>query len=138
MRFMVMMYPGPDAENGVLPTEQQLTDMGRFNEELVKAGVLLAGEGLHPASAGKRVRWQGGKPVVSDGLAAGGRDVLGGFWILQTRDLEECVAWVKRVPADDRQVIEIRRVFEAEDFGEAFTPELREQEARLRAQAAGN
>ncbi len=132
MRFMVIMYPGPKAEAGAMPTEAQLAAMGAFNEELVNNGVILSGEGLHPSANGARVRWSGGKPVVSDGPFAEAREVVGGFWMWQCRSMEEAKEWARRIPADDDQMVEIRRVFEAEDFGEAFTPELQAQEERMR------
>jgi hypothetical protein len=135
MRFMVIMYPGPDAETGVLPDEKMLTAMGKYNEELVKAGVLLAGEGLHPTSKGARVRFPGGKPQVSDGPFTEAKEVVGGFWLMQAKSKEEVVEWVKRCPATGSEMIEIRQVFEAEDFGPALTPELREAEERLRKQS---
>lgn len=132
MRFMVIMYPGTKAEAGAMPSEAQLAAMGAFNEELVQSGVMLGGEGLHPSSRGARVRWSGGQPVVSDGPFAEAREVIGGFWLWQCRSMEEAVEWARRIPADDDQMVEIRRVFEAEDFGEAFTPELQAQEERMR------
>jgi hypothetical protein len=132
MRFMVIMYPGKDAEAGVLPDEKILTAMGKFNEELVKAGVLLAGEGLHPSSKGARVRWSGGKPTVSDGPFTEAKEIVGGFWLMQVKSKEEVIEWVKRCPVLGPEMIEIRQVFEADDFGPALTPELREAEARLR------
>jgi hypothetical protein len=136
MRFMVLMFPGEKAEAGVLPSEKELTEMGKYNEELVKAGVLLAGEGLHPSSKGARVTFLGGKPTVSDGPFSEVKEVLGGFWMSQVKSKEEAIEWVKRCPASDGQKIEVRQVFEAEDFGPALTPELREAEERLRKQAA--
>ncbi len=140
MRFMVIMYPGPSAEAETLPDpatmEQKLAAMGAFNEELVNAGVILAGEGLHPSRAGARVRWSGGQPIVSDGPFTEAREIVGGFWLWQCKSREEAIAWATRIPADDDQMIEIRRVFEAEDFGEGFTPELREAEDRMRDQIA--
>ena len=136
MRFMVIMFPGEQAEAGVLPDEKILTEMGKYNEELVKAGVLLAGEGLHPSSKGVRVTFPGGKPTVSDGPFSDAKEVIGGFWIIQVKSKEEAVEWVKRCPNSGTEKIEIRQVFEAEDFGPALTPELREAEERLRKQAA--
>jgi hypothetical protein len=139
MRFMVMVKASKDSEAGVMPTEQELAEMGKFNEELVKAGVMLAGEGLQPSSKGARVRFSGNKRTVIDGPFAETKELVAGFWILQCKSKEECVEWIKRcpnpMPGQDSE-IEIRQVFEAEDFGEAFTPELREQEERIRAQAA--
>ena len=118
-----------------MPSEQLLTEMGKFNEELVKAGVMLAGEGLHPSSKGARVRFSGGKRTVIDGPFAETKELIAGFWIWQVNSKEEAIEWLKRAPFDQTEV-EIRQVFEAEDFGAEFTPELREQEERLRAQAA--
>lgn len=135
MRFMVIMYPGPEAEAGRMPTEAEFAAMGAFNEALVKAGVLLAGEGLHPSAQGARVRWADGQPQVSDGPFTEAEEVIGGFWIWQVRDRDEAIAWVRRCPAQNGQMIELRRVYEAEDFGDALTPELREAEDRLRAQS---
>jgi len=140
MRFMVMVKATADSEAGVMPSEEMLAAMGRYNEELVKAGVMLAGEGLHPSSRGARVRFSGSDRSVVDGPFAETKELIAGFWILQTKSLDECVEWVKRcpnpMPGDSE--IEIRQVFEAEDFGDELTPELREQEERLRAQAAEN
>ena len=133
MRFMVIMYPGPAAEAGAMPTEQELNAMGAFNEELVKAGVLLAGEGLHPSKKGARVRFKGGKPIVSDGPFTEAKEIIGGFWLMQMKSKEECVEWIKRCPANPDDMIEIRQVFEAEDFGAAFTPEARAAEDKMRA-----
>ena len=139
MRFMVMVKASKDSEAGVMPTEQELAEMGKFNEELVKAGVMLAGEGLQPSSKGARVRFSGPKRTVIDGPFAETKELVAGFWILQCKSKEECIEWIKRcpnpMPGQDSE-IEIRQVFEAEDFGEAFTPELREQEERIRTQAA--
>jgi len=136
MRFMVIVKSSPETEKGVLPTEQELREMGAFNEELVKAGVMLAGEGLHPSSKGVRIRYDGrNKPSVIDGPFAESKELVAGFWILETRNRDEVVEWMKRAPFREGE-IEIRQVFEDEDFGDAFTPELREQEARIREQAA--
>ncbi|MEF7616709.1 YciI family protein [Aquincola sp. MAHUQ-54] len=139
MRFVVMIKATADSEAGVMPSEQLLADMGRFNEELVKAGVMQAGEGLHPSAKGARVRFSGRTRTVMDGPFAETKELIAGFWIWQCASLQEAIEWVKRcpnpMPGDSE--IEIRQVFEAEDFGEAFTPELREQEERLRAQIAG-
>jgi hypothetical protein len=136
MRFMVIVKASEDSERGVLPTEQELAEMGTYNEGLVKAGVMLAGEGLHPSSRGFRVRYakDGGTTVV-DGPFAETKELVAGYWILQVSSREEVLEWVKRIPFRDGEV-EVRQVFEAEDFGEAFTPELREQEDRIRASAA--
>ena len=139
MRFMVMVKASKDSEAGVMPTEQELAEMGKFNEELVKAGVMLAGEGLQPSSKGARVKFSGKNRTVIDGPFAETKELVAGFWILQCKSKEECVEWIKRcpnpMPGQDSE-IEIRQVFEAEDFGEAFTPELRAQEERIRTQAA--
>jgi hypothetical protein len=137
---MVMIKANKDTEAGQLPDEKLLTQMGDFNEELVKAGVMLAGEGLHPSSEGKRVRFSGGKRSVVDGPFAEAKELIAGFWLWQVKSMDEAVAWVKRCPnpTGAEAEIEIRQVFEAEDFGAEFTPELREQEARLREQAARN
>ena len=138
MRFMVMVKANKETEAGVMPSQQLLTEMGKYNEELVKAGVLLAGEGLQASSKGKRVRFSGDKRTVIDGPFAETKELIAGFWLLQCKSKEECIEWVKRCPnpMPGESEIEIRQVFEAEDFGPAFTPELREQEERLRARAA--
>jgi hypothetical protein len=138
MRFMVLLKADKNTEAGVLPDEALLTEMGRFNEELAKAGVLLAGEGLQPTSKGARVRFSGKTRTVIDGPFPNDGQLLAGFWILQVKSKEEAIEWVKRCPnpLDGDVEIEIRQVFEPADFGEAFTPELQAQEARLRAQAA--
>ena len=138
MRFMVIMYPGPEAEAGVMPDEKMLTEMSRYNEQLVKAGVMLAGEGLHPTSRGARVRFSGGAAEVTDGPFTETREVIGGFWIFKTGSKQEAIDWVKQCPAGAGQMIEIRQVFEAEDFGEALTPELREAEETLRRETEQN
>jgi hypothetical protein len=137
MRVMVIIKANKDSEAGVLPDEKLLTDMGQFNEELVKAGVMLAGEGLHPSSKGKRVRFSGTKRTVIDGPFAETKELIAGFWLWQVKSMEDAIEWVKRSPnpfQDAESEIEIRQIFEAEDFGAEFTPELREQEERLRAQ----
>ena len=134
MRFMVIVKANKDSEAGALPSKKMLTEMGKFNEELGKAGVLLAMEGLHASSKGARVRFAGGKRTVTDGPFAETKELVGGFWIWKCKSLEEAVQWLKRAPIEDAEV-EIRRVFEAEDFGAEFTPELREQEARVLADA---
>ena len=138
MRFMVIVKASKDSEAGVMPDEKLLAAMGKFNEELVKAGVMLAGEGLHPSSKGARVRFSGAKRTVIDGPFAETKELVAGFWIWQVKSKEEVIEWVKRCPNPMREdsEIEIRQVFEAEDFGAEFTPELREQEERLRAQIA--
>jgi hypothetical protein len=138
---MVMVKATADSEAGVMPSRQLLADMGKFNEELVKAGVLLAGEGLHPSSKGARVRFSGTKRTVVDGPFAETKELVAGFWLLQVKSREEVIEWIKRCPNPSEggeSEIEIRQVFEAEDFGAEMTPELREQEARLRTQAAAN
>jgi hypothetical protein len=139
MRFMVMVKSTKESEAGVMPNEKLLADMGKFNEELVKAGVMLAGEGLHPSAKGARVRFSGDKRTVIDGPFAETKELIGGFWLWQVKSKEEAIEWVKRCPnpfPDSDSEIEIRQVFEAEDFGAEFTPELREQEARLRDELA--
>jgi hypothetical protein len=133
MRFMVIVKANKDSEAGVMPSEKMLTDMGKFNEELVKAGVMLAGEGLHASSKGARVKFSGGKTSVIDGPFAETKELVAGYWMWQVKSREEAIEWLKRAPFEDTEV-EIRQVFEAEDFGAELTPELREQEARLRAQ----
>lgn len=140
MRCMVMVKATADSEAGTMPDETLLTDMGKYNEELVKAGVMLAGEGLHPSSRGVRVHFSGSKRTVIDGPFAETKELVAGFWLWQVRSMDEAVEWVKRCPNPmiGDSDIEIRPVFEAEDFGPALTPELREQEDRLRSQAARN
>ncbi len=140
MKFMVMVKATSDSEAGVMPSEQLLAEMGRFNEELVKAGVLLDANGLQPSSKGARVRFTGKQRTVVDGPFAETKELVAGYWIWQCKSLAEAIDWVKRCPnpTDDEGVIEIRQIFEADDFGEAFTPELREQEARVATQAAQN
>jgi len=134
MRFMVMIKSDERTEGGVMPTEEELTAMGRYNEELVKAGVLLAGEGLHPSSKGARITFTDGKPTVIDGPFAEAKELIAGFWLIDVKSKEEAIEWMKRIPCTDgvETNVEIRQVFEAEDFGDAYTPELREQEAHLR------
>ncbi len=138
MRFMVLVKASEDSEAGIMPTEEQLADMGKFNEEMVKAGVMLAGEGLHPTSKGARVKFSGNERTVTDGPFTETKELIAGFWLIQVKSREEAIEWVKRCPnpGPGESEIEIRQVFEAEDFGEEFTPELREQEERLRAQSA--
>ena len=138
MRFMVIIKASKDSEAGVMPSEKILTEMGRFNEELVKAGVMLAGEGLQPSSKGARVKFSGTKRTVLDGPFTESKELIGGFWLWQVKSKEEAIEWVKRCPNpfDGESEIEIRQVFEASDFGAEFTPELREQEERLRAEIA--
>jgi hypothetical protein len=135
MRFMVIVKANKDSEAGVMPTKELLTEMGKFNEELVKAGVMLAGEGLHPSSKGARVKFSGGNTTVIDGPFAETKELVAGYWIWQVKSKEEAIEWLKRAPFEDTEV-EIRQVFEAEDFGAEFTPELREQEERLRGKMA--
>ena len=137
MRVMVMVKADKDTEAGVMPSEQLLADMGKFNEQLVKAGVMLAGEGLHPSSNGVRIRFGGGKKTVIDGPFAETKELVAGFWLWQVKSMEDAIEWVKRCPnpTGAESEIEIRQVFEADDFGAEFTPELRAQEERLRAQA---
>jgi hypothetical protein len=134
MRVLVLVKANKDSEAGVMPSQEILTDMGKFNEELVKAGVMLAAEGLHPSSKGKRVRFAGGKRTVIDGPFTETKELVAGFWLWQVKSMDEAVEWLKRAPFDGGVEIEIRPVFEASDFGPEFTPELREQEERLRAQ----
>ncbi|HEX7078597.1 MAG TPA: YciI family protein [Candidatus Eisenbacteria bacterium] len=133
MRFMVIVKANKDSEAGVLPDQKILTEMGKFNEELAKAGVLLAAEGLQASSKGARVRFSGTKRTVIDGPFTEAKELVAGFWIWRVKSKEEAIEWLKRAPFDETEV-EIRQVFEAEDFGAEFTPELREREGRLRAQ----
>jgi hypothetical protein len=138
MRFMILIKATKDSEAGVLPDEKLLRDMGKFNEELVKAGVMLAGEGLQASSKGARVKFSGAKRTVIDGPFTETKELVAGFWLWQVKSLEEAIEWVKRCPnpTGDEAEIEIRQVFEAEDFGPALTPELKQQEERLRAQTS--
>ena len=140
MRFMVMVKANEDSEAGVLPSQELLTEMGQFNEELVKAGVLLAAEGLQPSSKGARVKFSGEKRSVIDGPFAEAKELVAGFWLWQVKSKEEAIEWAKRIPnpTGEEGEIEIRQVFEAPDFGEALTPELKEQEERVGAQMAEN
>jgi hypothetical protein len=135
MRVMVLVKATKDSEAGVMPSEQMLTEMGAFNEELVNAGIMKAGEGLHPSSKGKRVRFGQGTPTVIDGPFTETKELLAGFWIWEVKDMQEAIAWARRIPnpGNAHAEVEVRPVFEASDFGEEFTPELREQEARLRS-----
>jgi hypothetical protein len=135
MRFMVIVKATPETEAGVLPDHKTLAEMGKFNEELTKAGVMLAGEGLQASSKGARVRFQGSKRTVIDGPFSETKELIAGFWLWQVRSREEAIQWLKRAPFQEGEV-EIRQVFEAEDFGADFTPELREQEERIRQQIA--
>ncbi len=139
MRFMILIKADSNSERGVMPDERLLTEMGKFNEELVKAGVMLAGEGLHPSSKGARVRFSGAKRTVIDGPFTETKELIAGFWLWQVKSRDEAIEWVKRCPnpmPGTETEVEIRQVFETEDFGDALTPELREQEQRLRASAA--
>ena len=135
MKVMVIVKANADTEAGVMPSEQELTAMGRFNEELVKAGIMLAGEGLHPTRKGVRVRFSGTQRSVQDGPFAETKELIAGFWMWQVRSMDEAVEWIKRSPFANGEEIELRPVFEAEDFGDALTPEMREQEERRRAQS---
>ena len=135
MRFMVIVKASKDTEAGVMPSTELLTAMGKFNEELVKAGVMEAGEGLHPTSKGARIKYGSGEGVTRGPFALS-KELVCGFWLINTKSLDEAIAWMKRAPFADGDEIEIRQVFSADDFGEALTPELREQEERLRAQSA--
>jgi hypothetical protein len=137
MRVMVIIKASEESEAGVMPSERMLAEMGNYNEELVNAGVMLAGEGLHPSTKGKRVRFSGGRATVIDGPFAETKELIAGFWLWQVRSIDEAVEWVRRMPNPDgaqEGEIEIRPVFEADDFGAEYTPEIQEQEARLRAQ----
>ena len=140
MRFMVLVKANEDSEAGVMPTEEQLAEMGKFNEEMVQAGVMLAGEGLHPSSKGARVRFSGDQRTVIDGPFAETKELIAGYWLIQVKSREDAIEWMKRCPnpGPGESEIEIRQVFEEEDFGDEFTPELREQEQRIRAQAEDN
>lgn len=137
MRFMVLVKATEESEAGVMPDEKTLAEMGKYNEELVEAGVMLAGEGLHPSSKGARVRFSGEERSVVDGPFAETKELIAGFWLWQVDSWEEAIEWLKRAPFEDAE-LEIRQVFEAEDFGEEFTPELRQQEERLREEAQRN
>ena len=133
MRVMVIVKASKESEAGQMPSEKVLTDMGKYNEELVNAGVMLAGEGLHPSSKGKRVRFSGANRTVTDGPFAETKELIAGYWLWQVKSIEDAVQWLKRAPFDGGTELEIRPVFEAADFGKEFTPELRAQEDRLRA-----
>ena len=135
MRFMVIVKANKDSEAGAMPSQEILTAMGKYNEELAKAGAMLAGEGLHPSSKGARVRFSGGKRTVIDVPFTETKELVAGFWLIQVKSMDEAIEWLKRAPFEDGEV-EIRQVFEAEDFGPELTPELREQEERLRARLA--
>ncbi len=136
MRVMVIVKADKNSEAGVMPGRELLTAMGKYNEELVKAGVMLAGEGLHPTSKGKRVRFSGGKQTITDGPFTEAKELIAGFWLWQVRSMDEAIEWLKRSPFDGGAELEVRQVFETEDFGAEMTPELRAQEERLRKQTA--
>ena len=136
MRVMVIVKANKESEAGQMPSEQLLAEMGKFNEALSSAGVLLAADGLHPTSKGKRVRFSGSNRTVIDGPFAETKELIAGYWVWRVKSMDDAVAWLKRAPFDGGTEVEIRPIFEAEDFGKEFTPELREQEARIRAQAA--
>lgn len=138
MRVMVIVKANNNSEAGIMPDEKLFIEMGKYNEALVKAGIMLAGDGLHPSSKGKRIRFSGDKRTVIDGPFAETKELVGGFWIWQVKSIEEAVEWLKRAPFDGGTEVEIRPVFEAEDFGAEFTPELRAQEERLRTQIEAN
>ena len=137
MRFMVIVKAGRDSEAGVMPGTELLAAMGQFNEEMVKAGVLLAGEGLHPSSKGARIKYSGRERTVTPGPFSATGDLVSGFWLIQVKSRDEAIEWMKRAPFDGGAEVELRQVFESEDFGEALTSELREQETRLRAEVTG-
>lgn len=134
MRVMVIVKANRETEAGVMPKEQELAEMGEYNEQLVKAGIMLAGEGLHPSSKGKRVRFSGKEPTVTDGPFGATTELVAGYWIWQVKDLDEAVSWLKRAPFGGGTEVELRPIFEAEDFGAEYTPELRAQEERLRTE----
>ena len=136
MRVMVIVKADKNSEAGAMPSRELLTAMGKYNEELVKAGVMLAGEGLHPTSKGKRVRFSGGRQTVTDGPFTEAKELIAGFWLWQVRSMDEAIEWLKRSPFDGGTEIEVRQVFETDDFGAELTPELRDQEERLRKQTA--
>jgi len=140
MRFMVLIKANADSEAGVMPSTELLSEMTQFNEELVKAGVMLGGEGLHPSSKGARIKFSGNQRTVIDGPFAEAKELIAGYWIWQVRSKEEAIEWVKRIPnpTGEESEVELRQVFDAEDFGAEFTPELREREERLREQAERN
>ena len=136
MRFMVIVKANKDSEAGIMPDQKILAAMGEYNEELAKAGVLLAGEGLHPSSKGKRIRFSGNQRTVTDGPFSETKELIAGFWLFQAKSMDEALEWLKRAPFGGGTEIEIRQVFEAEDFSAEFTPELRKQEENIRAQVA--
>jgi len=133
---MVIVKANEDSEAGIMPTQKMLAEMGKYNEELVKAGIMLEGDGLHPSSKGKRIKFSGTKRIVTDGPFAETRELIAGYWLWKVKSMEEAVEWLKRAPFDGGTEIEIRPLFEAADFGDEFTPELRKQEERVRAEAA--
>jgi hypothetical protein len=137
MRFMVIVKADQSSEAGVMPSTELLTAMGKFNEEMVKAGVMLTGEGLHPSSKGARIKYSGRERTVTPGPFSATGDLVSGFWLIQVKSRDEAIEWMKRAPFDGGAEVELRQVFDSEDFGEALTPELREQETRLRAGVAG-
>ena len=136
MRVMVIVKANEDSEAGIMPSEQMLADMGKFNEEIVNAGIMLAADGLHPSSKGKRIKFSGGNRIVTDGPFAETRELIAGFWLWRVKSMEEAVEWLKRAPFDGGAEVEIRQVFEAEDFGAELTPELRKLQERLRTKSA--
>ena len=136
MRVMVIVKANEDSEAGIMPTQKMLAEMGKYNEELVKAGIMLEGDGLHPSSKGKRIKFSGTKRIVTDGPFAETRELIAGYWLWKVKSMEEAVEWLKRAPFDGGTEIEIRPLFEAADFGDELTPELRKQEERVRAEAA--
>ena len=136
MRVMVIVKANEDSEAGIMPTQKMLAEMGKYNEELVRAGIMLEGDGLHPSSKGKRIKFSGTKRIVTDGPFAETRELIAGYWLWKVKSMEEAVEWLKRAPFDGGTEIEIRPLFEAADFGDEFTPELRKQEERVRAEAA--
>ncbi len=138
MRVMVLVKASEESEAGAMPSEQILAEMGRYNEELANAGVLLAGEGLHPTSKGARVKFSGAEREVIDGPFTETKELIAGYWLIQAKSMDEAIEWVKRAPFDGGVELEVRQVFETEDFGDELTPELREQEERIRAQAEEN
>jgi hypothetical protein len=136
MRVMVIVKASPESEAGEMPSEKILAEMGKYNEQLVKSGIMLAGEGLHPTSKGKRVRFSGSQRAVIDGPFAETKELIAGFWLWQVRSMDEAIEWLKRAPFDGGTEVELRPVFEADDFGKELTPELRQQEERLRAEVS--
>jgi hypothetical protein len=134
MQVIVFVKANPESERGEMPTEKQLAEMGEFNEELVKAGIMVAGEGLHPSTKGKRVKFENGQRTVIHGPFPNAKELVAGYWIWKVKSMDEALEWIKRAPFDGGEEVELRPIFEAEDFGEALTPELRAQEDRLRAE----